>query len=78
VFVCAEAVGGSGRAPGWGGGGPEDMGVAVVVAGTEAGRVRVGGGTSGLVSETVCGVIPSGFIGAFLWMGIGGIVGEVV
>jgi hypothetical protein len=30
------------------------------------------------VSETVCGVIPSGFIGAFLWMGIGGIVGEVV
>lgn len=39
---CAVAVGGMGRAPGWGGGGRE--GSAVVVAGTEAGMVRVGGG----------------------------------
>jgi hypothetical protein len=52
----------------------EDVGVAVVVAGTEAGRVRVGGGVSEVVSEAVWGVMPSGFMGAFLWMGIGGIV----
>lgn len=38
----AEPVGASGRAPGCGGGGREAS--AVVVAGTEAGVVRVGGG----------------------------------
>jgi hypothetical protein len=71
-------VGGRGRAPGWGAGGFED---AVVVAGTDAGVVRVGGGFSvaGL-EDAVEGVVPSGFtgaMGAFLWIGIGGIVGGV-
>jgi hypothetical protein len=45
-----------------------------VVAGTEAGTVRVGAGVSLAVSEAVWGVMPSGFMGAFLWIGIGGIV----
>ena len=72
-------VGGRGRAPGWGGGG---SGVdCVVVAGVEAGMVRVG---MGLVSaeaepEAVWGVMPVGLeaavIGSFLWSWIGGIVG---
>jgi hypothetical protein len=71
----AEAVGARGRAPGWGGGGSEDE--AVVVAGTEAGIVRVGGGAaaaSRCSSVAVCGVMPSGFMGAFLWIGIGAIL----
>lgn len=51
-----------GRAPGWGAGGDEE---AVVVAGTEAGVVRVGGGVE-VSSEAVLGVMPSGFMGAFL------------
>jgi hypothetical protein len=46
----------------------------VVVAGTEAGRVRVGVGVSLRLSEAVLGVMPSGLMGAFLWIGIGGIV----
>jgi hypothetical protein len=45
-----------------------------VVAGTEAGIVRVGVGVSASVSEAVLGVMPSGLMGAFLWIGIGGIV----
>ena len=66
-------MGGTGLAPGWGGGGPEES--AVVVAGTEAGVVRVGGGLEELGSEeAVEGVMPSGLMGAFLWIGIGGIV----
>jgi hypothetical protein len=65
-------VGGTGRAPGWGGGGPEES--AVVVAGTEAGIVRVGVGVFLGSSEAVLGVMPSGLMGAFLWIGIGGIV----
>jgi hypothetical protein len=66
VLDDAACVGGTGRAPGWGGGGSEES--AVVVAGTEAGRVRVGVGvlSSGLLSEVVLGVMPSGFMGAFL------------
>jgi hypothetical protein len=49
----------------------------VVVAGTEAGVVRVGGGFA------VCGVMPSGFaamgaMGSFVWTGIGGIFLVVV
>jgi hypothetical protein len=45
-----------------------------VVAGTDAGTVRVGVGVSLVASsEAVFGVMPSGFMGAFLWMGIGGI-----
>ena len=62
-----------GRAPGCGGGGPSAL--AVVVAGLEAGVVRVGAGVSedGL-SSTVLGVMPSGFMGASLWMRIGGMV----
>jgi len=58
----AGPVGGWGRAPGWGAGGDEE---AVVVAGTEAGVVRVGGGVE-VSSEAVLGVMPSGFMGAFL------------
>jgi hypothetical protein len=61
-----------GRAPGCGRGGPEES--AVVVAGTEAGTVRVGGGAESGLSEAVLGVMPSGFMGAFLWIGMGGIV----
>jgi hypothetical protein len=38
----------------------------VVVAGTEAGRVRVGVGVSLGLSEAVLGVMPSGLMGAFL------------
>jgi len=75
-------AGGSGRAPGCGGGGSE--GSAVVVAGTEAGVVRVGGGLA------VWRVMPSGFaaigeegdgssfeavMGSLEWIGIGGIGG---
>lgn len=45
-----------------------------MVAGTEAGRVRVGVGVSLPLSEAVLGVMPSGLMGAFLWIGIGGIV----
>jgi hypothetical protein len=66
-------VGGIGRAPGCGAGGPEES--AVVVAGTEAGIVRVGVGASLGLSEAVLGVMPSGLMGAFLWIGIGGMVG---
>lgn len=67
-------MGATGRAPGWGAGG--DEGSAVVVAGTGAGTVRVGGG----FGTAVEGVIPSGFaaageMGSFLWRGIGGMVG---
>lgn len=61
---CSDAVGGIGRAPGCGGGGFEDS--AVVVAGTEAGTVRVGAGVLAASSEAVLGVTPSGLIGAFL------------
>jgi hypothetical protein len=59
---------------------------AVVVAGTEAGRVRVGCGLEfGLVEseDAVEGVIPSGFaavvgaMGEVRWMGIGGILDGV-
>jgi hypothetical protein len=32
---------------------------------------------SEVVSEAVCGVMPSGFMGAFLWIGMGAIVGGV-
>jgi hypothetical protein len=46
----------------------------VVVAGTEAGIVRVGVGVLLGSSEAVLGVMPSGLMGAFLWIGIGGIV----
>jgi hypothetical protein len=46
----------------------------VVVAGTEAGIVRVGVGVSLGLSDAVLGVMPSGLMGAFLWIGIGGIV----
>ena len=67
-----EAVGARGRAPGCGGGGRDAS--AVVVAGTEAGVVRVGGGFWG-VSCAVWGVMPSALaaMGAFLWSWIGGI-----
>lgn len=63
-----------GRAPGCGGGGPSEL--AVVVAGIEAGTVRVGAGVSG---SAVFGVTPStvGFMGASLWIGIGGILGAL-
>lgn len=73
----ADCVGGIGRAPGWGGGGRDES--AVVVAGTEAGRVRVGVGVVSSVGlfEAVLGVMPSGFMGAFLWIGMGGILGVV-
>lgn len=67
-----DAVGGAGRAPGCGAGGFEDSDV--VVAGTEAGIVRVGGGLEGSAGEAVEGEVPSGFMGAFLWSWIGGIV----
>lgn len=65
-------VGARGRAPGCGAGGLERA-LEVVVAGTEAGVVRVGGGLA------VWGVMPSGFaatgaMGSFLWIGMGGIV----
>lgn len=62
--ACADAVGGIGRAPGCGGGGFDES--AVVVAGTEAGTVRVGVVVLPVSSDAVCGVIPSGLIGAFL------------
>jgi hypothetical protein len=65
-------VGGAGRTPGCGAGGLED--VDVVVAGVEAGIVRVGVGLLEESAVVVEGVIPSGFMGAFLWMGIGGMV----
>jgi hypothetical protein len=48
-----------------------------VVAGTEAGMVRVGVGVSVSLSEAVLGVMPSGLMGAFLWIGIGGIVKDL-
>jgi hypothetical protein len=63
-----------GRAPGWGAGGSEED--AVVVAGTEAGVVRVGGGFEVGSEEAVLGVMPSGLMGAFLWIGIGGIFAQ--
>lgn len=72
--ACAAAVGGIGRAPGCGGGGSEES--AVVVAGTEAGTVRVGVGVVSASSEAVFGVVPSGLMGAFLWIGMGGMVGK--
>lgn len=65
-------MGGAGRAPGCGGGGFEESDV--VVAGTEAGIVRVGGGFEGSASAAVEGEVPSGFMGAFLWSWMGGIV----
>lgn len=65
-------MGGIGRAPGCGGGGPSALAV-VVVAGLEAGVVRVGAGVSSSV-VAVLGVVPSGFMGASLWMRIGGMV----
>lgn len=50
----------------------------MVAAGTEAGVVRVGSGFAGLeAEEAVEGVTPSGLaavMGAFLWMGIGGML----
>lgn len=48
-----------------------------MVAGTEAGTVRVGAGVESVSSEAVFGVTPSGFMGAFLWIGIGGILERV-
>jgi hypothetical protein len=40
--------------------------------------VRVGGGGGAAASRcssvAVCGVMPSGFMGAFLWIGIGAIL----
>ena len=56
------------------------MAVRVVVAGLEAGIVRVGGGfEGGLLDSVVEGVIPSGLaavggrMGSSLWRRIGGI-----
>jgi hypothetical protein len=68
-------VGATGRAPGCGAGGPSAL--TVVVAETGAGIVRVGAGVSG---SAVFGVTPStvGFMGASLWIGIGGILGDVL
>lgn len=65
-------MGEAGRAPGCGGGGLEESDV--VVAGTEAGIVRVGGVFEGSAFEAVEGEVPSGFMGAFLWSWMGGIV----
>lgn len=79
AVAAAVGEGGAGRAPGCGAGGEEDD--CVVVAGMEAGVVRVGGRLIAAESEdAVEGVTPStfagviGIMGASLCMGIGGIV----